>query len=103
MENGLDRYIESTPGVRGGKPRLSGTRITVDDIVLMHLRLSQSLPEIAGKYDLELAALYAAMAYYYAHQAEIDQRIMEDEAFVAAFRQRNPSPLEDKLRALKLG
>jgi hypothetical protein len=69
----------------------------------MHLRLNQSLPEIAGKYDLELAALYAAMAYYYGHQAEIDKRILEDEAYVAAFQQSNPSPLQEKLRALNLG
>ncbi len=68
-------YIESTPGTRVGKPRISGTRITVADIVLMHRRLGRALEEIAGTYDLPLAAVYAAMAYYYDHKDEIDQSL----------------------------
>jgi len=28
------RHIESAPGVRSGKPRIKGTRITVSDVVL---------------------------------------------------------------------
>jgi uncharacterized protein (DUF433 family) len=99
-ETVLNGHIEVIPAVRGGKPHLAGTRITVDDVVLMHFRLGQSLEEIAGKYDLSLAALYAAMAYYYDHRDEINQRIEEDEAFVEAFRRENPSPLQAKLRAL---
>jgi hypothetical protein len=33
----LDRHIEITPGVAGGKPRIAGHRITVQNIVItMH-------------------------------------------------------------------
>ena len=96
----LNGHIEVMPAVRGGKPRLAGTRITVDDVVLMHFRLGQSLEEIAGKYDLSLAAVYSAMAYYYDHRDEVDRRIEEDQVFVEAFRRENPSPLQAKLRAL---
>ena len=96
----LNGHIEVMPAVRGGKPRLAGTRITVDDVVLMHFRLGQSLEEIAGKYDLSLAAVYSAMAYYYDHRGEVDRRIEEDQAFFEAFRRENPSPLQAKLRAL---
>lgn len=103
MEIVLDRHIESTPEVRGGKPRIAGTRITVADVVLMHLRLDQSLEEIAGKYDLSLAAVYAAIAYYYDHRAAIDSSIEEDMTFVEAFRRNNPSPLQEKLKALGRG
>ena len=99
----LDRYIEIKADVRGGKPCVAGTRITVSDIVLMHLRLGQSLEEIAGKYDLSLAAIYAAMAYYYANRAEIDRGIEEDEAFAEAFRRNNPSLLREKLKTLNRG
>lgn len=60
----LNGHIEVMPAVRGGKPHLAGARITVDDVVLMHLRHGQSLEEIAGKYDLSLAAVFSAMAYY---------------------------------------
>ena len=68
MEAVLDHHIEITPEVRGGRPRIAGTRITVADIVIMHLRLGQSLEEIAGKYDLDLADVHAALAYYYDHR-----------------------------------
>jgi uncharacterized protein (DUF433 family) len=100
IEMVLNGHIEVMPAVRGGKPHLAGTRITVDDVVLMHYRLGQSLEEIAGKYDLSLAAVFAAMAYYYDHRDEVDRRIQEDQAFVEAFRRANPSPLQEKLRAL---
>lgn len=101
----LDRYIEIKPDVRGGKPCVAGTRISVADIVLMHLRLGQSLEEIAGKYDLALAAVHAAMAFYYDadRRVEIDRSIEEDAAFVEAFRRNNPSPLQEKLKALGRG
>jgi len=96
----LDHLIEEKLGVRGGKPRLAGTRITVDDVALMHLRLGQALEEIAGNYDLPLAAVYAAIAYYYEHRAEIDLRIEADKSFAEAFRHNNPSPLQAKLRRM---
>ena len=89
--------------MRGGRPRIAGTRITVADIVIMHLRLGQSLEEIAGKYDLDLAEVYAAIAYYYDHRPEIDGSIEADEAFAEAFRRNNPSLLQAKLRALRSG
>lgn len=96
----LDGYIELTPEVRGGKPCLSGTRLTVADVVVLHRRLGQSLEEISGKYDLAPSAVYAAMTYYYDHRAEIDQSIDEDAAFGEAFQRNNPSLLQAKLKAL---
>jgi uncharacterized protein (DUF433 family) len=100
MEALLDRHIEITPGVRNGKPRVAGTRISVADIVVMHLRLGQSLEEIAGKYHLQMAAVHAAMVYYYDHQAVIDSSVEEDRAFAEAFERNNPSLLREKLKAL---
>ena len=55
MENTLIQHIEISPGIRGGKPRLAGTRITVADIAIMHLKLGQSVDEIATEYDLPLS------------------------------------------------
>jgi uncharacterized protein (DUF433 family) len=71
MEVTLNQHIEITPGVRGGKPRIAGTRMTVADIATLYLRMGQSLDLIAGKYHLPLASVYAAMAYYYDHRDEI--------------------------------
>ncbi len=97
-----ESYIEATPGTRGGKPRSAGTRITVADVVLMHRRMGRSLEEIAGTYHLPLAAVYAAMAYYYDHKLDIDQSLDEEEAFAEAFRRNNPSRLREKLKALSV-
>lgn len=98
----MSNYIESASGTRGGKPRISGTRITVADIVLMLRRLGRALEEIAGTYDLPLASVYAAMAYYYDHKDEIDQSL-EEEALAEAFKKNNPSRLREKLQALPHG
>ncbi len=100
MEVVLDAHIEIDAEMRGNKPRLANSRITVADVVLMHFRLGQSLEEIAVKYDLPLSAVYAAMAYYYDHRQEIDQSIETDHAFAEAFRKNNVSPLREKLAAL---
>lgn len=94
----LDRYIEITPGVCGGRPRLAGHRIMVIDIATWRLKLGMALEEIAGKYDLPLAAVYAAMAYYFEHRVEIDQRAEDDRAFVERFQQQHPSRLQEKLQ-----
>ncbi len=89
----LARHIERTPGVAGGKPRISGHRITVQDIVIWHERLGRSSDEIATEYGLSLADVYAALAYYYDHREEIDRMIQADAAVVAELRQRIPSKL----------
>lgn len=101
MTDWLSQYIETTPGIRGGRPRLAGTRITVADVALMHLRLGQSLEEVAGKYDLNLAAVYAAMAYYYDQRDEIERAMREDLAFFEGFQRTNGSGFENKLTSLR--
>lgn len=85
------RPIEMTPGVAGGKPRIAGHRITVQNMVIWHERLGRTADEIAAEYNLTLAEVYAALAYYFDHRTEIDQSIKADEAFAAALRQQMPS------------
>jgi uncharacterized protein (DUF433 family) len=103
MEALLTQHLETSPDVRGGKVCLAGTRFAVEDVVLLHLRLGKSLEEIAGTFDLPLAAVHTAMAYYYDRQEEVDRSIEEDLAFAEAFERRNVSPLKEKLKALELG
>ena len=99
--NALTEHIEITPGVRGGRPRIAGRRITVSDIVIMHLRVGRSVDEIAAECDLALSDVHAALAYYYDHREEIEQGIEADRAFVEAFREENPSLLRERLKALR--
>ena len=83
MENVLAQHIEITPGVAGGKPRIAGHRITVQNIAIWHERMGISADEIVSEYGLTLADVYAAPAYYYDHREEIDESIRSDEGFVA--------------------
>ncbi len=99
IANVLDRHIEITPDVVGGKPHIVGHRITVQNIVIWHERMGMSADEICAEYDLALANVYAALAYYFDHLEEIDRSIDESNAFVAALRERTPSILEQKLQA----
>lgn len=103
MTTTLDSHIASSPSVRGGKPVLAGTRIAVADVAVFHLRLGQSLEQIAARHDLSLAAVHAAMAYYYDHRAEIDRAIEDEAASLQTARQKNPSLLQAKLKALNGG
>jgi len=96
-EKVLDPYIEITPGVAGGRPRVAAHRITVHDIVVWHEHLGLSPDQIAVDYGLTLADVHAALAYYYDHRAEIDASIEADEVFVADLRRRTPSRLLGKL------
>lgn len=90
-------HIEITPGVAGGKPRIAGHRITVQDIVVWHERLGLSADEIATEYGLSLADVYAALTYYYDHREEIDRAIRTDETSIAEQRSRIPSKLRARL------
>jgi uncharacterized protein (DUF433 family) len=89
----LDNYIEMTPGVVGGKPRIAGRRITVQNIVIWHEWMGLSADEIATDYNLALAEIYAALAYYFNNPQEIDQAIKDSQAFVEEMKKKIPSKL----------
>jgi uncharacterized protein (DUF433 family) len=95
MSISLDHHVEITPGVAGGKPRIAGHRITVQDIVIWHERLGRSADEIAAEHDISLSDVYAALAYYYDHRDDLDDSIRADEAYVAEMRRRIPSRLTE--------
>ena len=94
----LDQLIEITPGVAGGKPRIAGHRITVQNIAIWHERLGRNADEIASEYDLSLEEVYAALAYYFSHREDIDRSISESEAFVAEMKAKTPSKIKRNLQ-----
>jgi uncharacterized protein (DUF433 family) len=93
----LNEHIEVTPGVAGGKPRIAGRRVTVQDIVIWHERLGRTADEIAAEYNLTLGDVYAALAYYFDHRSDIDRSLAKDQAFVETLRERTPSKLDGRL------
>ena len=82
----ISDYIVSTPDTLGGRPRIAGHRIGVVHIKSKHIRAGMTFEQIAQVYDLPIEAVYAAMAYYYMHKAEIDAREAEGEAFAESMR-----------------
>lgn len=94
----LDQHIEITPGTAGGKPRIAGHRITVQNIAIWHERMGKSVDEIAAEYDLTLADIHAALAYYFDHREEIDQAIEADRVMAETVRKQTPSKLQQKLQ-----
>ena len=71
-------------------------------IVRDHLEGGLSADEIVRQYTyLTRAEVYAAMAYYFDHQDEIDQEIQEENRLLDEESQMNQPPVVEKLRALK--
>ena len=71
--------IESTPGICGGAPRISGTRIPVW-LLVQFRKLGASEADLLLSYPtLRAEDLTNAWAYYRVHQDEIDKQIIENE------------------------
>lgn len=86
------RHIECTPGVCGGRARISGHRIRVQDIIAWHDVQGMSPEEIVARHpQLGLASVYAALAYYHDHRARIDSEIAEDSEFAERIRRQTAS------------
>jgi len=81
--------IVRTPEVRGGRPRIAGTGVTVRRIVGWY-KLGLSPEEIADRIGhLSLAQVHAALAYYHANREEIEQDIAEEEAVAEQLEQQH--------------
>jgi uncharacterized protein (DUF433 family) len=95
----ISEHIEITPGVCSGKPRISGHRIRVQDIVIWHEMMGLSPDEILYQYpSITLADVYAALAYYYDNLDEIRQDIRDGDTFVRDLASKTPSILQRKLK-----
>ena len=71
----------------------------MQNIVVWHEHLGKTPDEIGAGYDLTLAEVYAALAYYFDHRETIDQSITDDKAFIEALRAQMPSVLQARLKA----
>src|SRR5262249_61930595 len=100
----LDRlWLVTTPVPRWCKPRINGHRITFKHIVLDHQRAGMSPDEIVSAYpSLTLSDVYAALAYYHDHRAEIDADIKADDEDWSEIQRQNPGRLLDRLRDRKV-
>ena len=97
----LNQHIEITADTCGGKPRIAGSRIRVQDIVLWHEQMGLSPDEIASQYStLTLSDIYAALSYYHDNLDRIRQDIRESATTIELLRAKNPAKLCLKFRRI---
>jgi uncharacterized protein (DUF433 family) len=98
MDSVINSHIEITPGVCGGKARITGHRIKVQDIVIWHERMGMSPDEIVFHHpSITLGDVYAALTYYHDHRQEIRKQIEEGEFFAEELQKNQPSLIQNIL------
>jgi uncharacterized protein (DUF433 family) len=76
----IGSLIVTSPEIRGGRPRIAGTGVTVRRIVGWY-QLGLTPEEIATEIPhLTLAQVYAALTYYHANREEIEADMAAEEA-----------------------
>ena len=94
--------VETRPGVRGGAPMITGTGIKVLDVAVRYEVMEMSPEEIiVALPHLDLSQIHAALAYYYAHKADLDKEWKASLKKVARLRAGQASILEQKLGSIK--
>jgi len=67
--------VVTDPNIRGGSPVVAGTTLRVSDLAAYHIVGGLGAEQLAAQFELDLARVHAALAYYYDHKAEIDAEI----------------------------
>src|SRR5205823_8862984 len=75
----IGTLITRTPGVRGGRPCVAGTGVSVMRIAGWY-KQGWIPEEIARRLELTLAQVHAALAYYHANQEEIEANLADEAA-----------------------
>ncbi len=83
----IGSLITRTPEIRGGRPRIAGTGVTVRRIVIWY-QLGLTPEEITREIPhLTLAQVHAALAYYHANREEIEADLAAERAKVERLEQ----------------
>lgn len=70
-------HIVRTEGIVGGRPRIGGTRISVE-LIARYFKMGESPDDIILMYpNLKPAAVYDAISYYLDHQEEMEREMAE--------------------------
>ena len=71
----LAALITRDPKLRGGRPIVAGSGVTVRTVA-GHYKLGLTPEEISDEMDLDLAAVYAALACYQLNRDEIEVDVL---------------------------
>jgi uncharacterized protein (DUF433 family) len=97
MAERIATHISRDPAIYGGRPCIDGYRIAVHDVAAL-LKQGRTPDDIAGSYGLSRGQVYAALAYYFDHQGEIDRELAEDEAEIKRLAQGDTSEVAQRIR-----
>ena len=87
MAEASNERIVKTPGTCGGRARISGHRVRVQDIVIWHEHQGMTPDEIVSHIPtITLADVHTALAYYFDHVQEIQEEMRADRAYAEEFR-----------------
>ena len=76
----IGTLVICSPNIRNGRPTIAGTRTSVSRVVVLY-KQGANAEEIARRMShLNLAQVYAALAYYHANQDEIEADLAEEDA-----------------------
>src|SRR3954452_23401469 len=85
----IGTLIVRSPDIRGGRPRLAGTGVTVRRIVSWY-KLGLDAEEIGARIGhITVGQVYAALAYYHANRDEIDADLAAEDALTEALAQQH--------------
>jgi uncharacterized protein (DUF433 family) len=88
----IGTLIVRSPETCGNRPRIVGTRMTVGRIATLWQQ-GLTAEEIHSEYPhLNLAQIYAALAYYHANHEEIEQFLIQDTADYEHYQQMYAQP-----------
>jgi uncharacterized protein (DUF433 family) len=92
----LDKHIQKTQGLLGGKAHIAGHRIRVMDIVFWHEKRGRSPDEIVAEIfpSITLSDVYAALTYYHDHRDEIEESFRREAELATEMKARFPSKLK---------
>ncbi len=71
----IGTLIARDPAVRGGRPAIAGTGVSVRAVAIDSNRGLSPEEIAADRPQLSLAQVFAALAYYHANRAEVDADI----------------------------
>ncbi len=84
----IGTLIDRDPKVRGGRPKIAGSGLTVSRIARWY-KMGMTREEIALEYPhLTLGQIHAALAYYHINRDEIEADIAQEEAAALDWEQR---------------
>lgn len=87
----IGTLITRSPNIRGGRPIITGTGLTVRRVVVWY-KLALTPEEILNRIEhptLTLAQIYAALTYYHANREEIEADIAAEEVEAKLFEQQH--------------